>query len=649
VGVSKTQNRYRPEIDGLRAVAVLSVVFYHAHFNGFSGGYLGVDVFFVISGFLITNIILRSDGNFISFGEFYERRIRRIFPALASVLLAIAATSLWLFSPWEVWQYSKSFIYSTVFVINLQAMLGSGYFANVISDDPLAHLWSLAVEEQFYLLYPLFLWGLRRFQFKIIPALVVVTLTSFVISIALGLANPTYNFYFTGARGWELLLGALVAVLPFDSRFLTRRPVAEGLSCAALGMIIASVALFDDHTVWPSYRAALPCLGAALLLGLNRARLTISGTVLGWKPLVHVGLISYSLYLWHWPLFVFARHYVLRPITGGEYLALILVSFALAYLSWRYVEQPFRKRMRASRQTIFCVTAVTLALFVAGAATARVMEGFPARISPAAQLADRNMNSRLETDYQDRFHYGTCFIFDKQNRYRFDLCFSPSKGRPNVLLWGDSHAMHLIPGFEAEAQKQGVKLLEASGCPPILDPKYVNAECLKANSAFFSRVNNDLSAVVLSARFFFLRQNLQAFRHTVRQIVQRGVPVVVIGPSPEFLFREPLFVERYLETVDASMIDSDKRMIPGLGEFDEEMRKLFEHEPGVTYVSFYKTICRQGRCPMMINNAPTFADMTHLSIDGSMAFGPALWAPISAVVAQSWRNRNAGKLDKGAQ
>ena len=337
--------KYRPEIDGLRAIAVISVVIYHANTALFPGGYLGVDVFFVISGFLITQVIvgdLKADK--FTFGNFYERRIRRILPVLYLVLLAtIPFAMLWML-PSQKEDFAQSILATTLFSSNFLFWMETGYFMAAAELKPLLHTWSLAVEEQFYFLYPLLIVGLWRFARRmLLPILMVILVASLLATVVMAEQAPGANFYLLPTRAWELLAGAVVALTAW-------RPAkgAGWLATAGLVAILVSFVLIDTSTPIPSFYGVPLVLGTMLLL-VAATESTHIGRWLAWRPLVGIGLISYSAYLWHLPLFTFAR---LRSFGQPEpaLLAFLAVaSFGLAYLSYLLVEKPFRQRGDTAR------------------------------------------------------------------------------------------------------------------------------------------------------------------------------------------------------------------------------------------------------------------------------------------------------------
>ncbi len=344
---------YRKEIDGLRALAVVPVILFHAGFEWISGGYIGVDMFFVISGYLITTILLQEQqhGTF-SIVNFYERRARRILPALFTVLLVCLPFAWFLLLPYELKEFGKSLIAVVAFVSNILFCLGTDYFTTDTELIPLLHTWSLAVEEQFYIVFPLFLALFAGKNKRILVILIVL-----IALVSLGLTEWGWryfseaNFYLIPTRAWELMLGALTAL------YLFSKPQPKGFIChiaslLGLGMILVSIFFLDKNIPFPSLYALVPTLGTALII-LFANNHTLVNKLLSFKPFVMIGLVSYSAYLWHQPLFVFARAYYMALPSVSIMLGLSVISVLIGYISWRYIEAPFRNKQRFTQKQIF--------------------------------------------------------------------------------------------------------------------------------------------------------------------------------------------------------------------------------------------------------------------------------------------------------
>ena len=431
--------KYRPEIDGLRAVAVIPVVLYHVQSPGFEGGYVGVDIFFVISGYLITSIIhseIRS-GKF-SIGRFYEKRARRILPPLV-VMLAVTFPLAWIWMfPEQFASYAESLLAVNLFSSNIFFWQEAGYFDTSSDLKPLLHTWSLGVEEQFYIFFPLLLLliagRLRRSWLLVIVG--TITLASFLGSLQATQAFPEANFYLLPTRAWEMCVGALIA-LGLGS--WERKPSVQFDLAAflGLGLIAYSVVTFDETTPFPGTNALYPVLGTALIV-VFAVEGTVMAKALSLRPLVVIGLLSYSIYLWHQPVLAFARIRTQGRIDTLGYVALIALSVGLAYISWRYVEQPFRNRDRWSRNQIFTMAVGSAVVLALGGFLGLRTGGFPDRIDPeiaavSAVSEDRFLQNEIGCPV------GIDEGFDPDN-----ICVNGDFDE-QVVLWGDSHAVALAP------------------------------------------------------------------------------------------------------------------------------------------------------------------------------------------------------------
>ena len=466
--------RHRVDIDGLRAIAILPVVLYHAGFSAPKGGFIGVDVFFVISGFLMASLI-RGEMEQGAFGlaRFYERRIRRIFPALFTVIIASAAAAWFLFHPIELEYFARSVMGAALLASNITFWKESGYFDTSAQVKPLLHTWSLAVEEQFYIAFPLLLVLLGRLGRRrlIIVTLALLLLGSFVFSVWEVERSPVSAFYLAPSRFWELLLGAVLAfgIAP------NPRSVMLSQVMALLGVVLIGFAVlsYTETTPLPGVNALVPCLGAALVIQA-RAKGGPVGLLLGSPPLVFLGLISYSLYLWHWPLIVFARYALGEDLPPHWAACLLFVSICLAALSWRFIEQPFRGRKSPiNRRILFAGAATAVAAAVIFGGLVNLEEGVPSRLPMAAQAIYRVSHDT------GRFLGPACFIDSegegpKSGDIRAGtLCALGNSDVPEVsfLVWGDSHAGAMAPAIDRAARQAGLHglFVGQASCPPLLD------------------------------------------------------------------------------------------------------------------------------------------------------------------------------------
>ena len=489
--------KYRPDIDGLRALAVGSVVLFHAGVPFFGGGYVGVDVFFVISGYLITSIIAREaqDGRF-SAARFYERRVRRIFPALFFLLAVASAVASLLLMPADYKEFGESVAATALFGSNLFFWVKSGYFDATADLKPLLHTWSLAVEEQFYLLFPpliAFLSVRVRWWRTIIAGIAAASLALACLQV---LKSPTAAFYSPLARTWELLAGALLAVGAVPP--IHRKPLREAAAALGLVLVLTAALAFTSATPFPGAAAILPCLGAALMIHANSGHSTVTGRFLSLKPLVALGLVSYSLYLWHWPILVFFRYVLMRPLSLRETAVAIALGLAMGALSWRWVERPFR-RGGSSRSRIFGVASAVMMAAVAFGASDYVLRGAPQRFP----LQVRHFAAAADDTNPDRL---ACDRLSPEDIRRGRACVrgDPAASAPSFALLGDSFADALMPAVSRAAQEHGAKgiMLTYSGCLPLLGTDQGNPVCQPFLRAAIDqiRATPSISKVMIVAR-----------------------------------------------------------------------------------------------------------------------------------------------------
>ncbi len=570
--------KYRPDIDGLRAVAILPVVLYHTGFSLFSGGFVGVDIFFVISGYLITFIIHEDikAGRFTISG-FYERRIRRIFPALFTVILFCFVTAASILLPQAFESFAQSVVAATLFVANIYFLTESDYFAAAADSRPLLHTWSLSVEEQFYLFFPLLLVFIYKyFQGNWRPFLLPAALVSLALSIFGISFFPSATFYLLPARGWELLLGSFLALGVFPQP--RRKRAREAASSIGLALIAWSIFFFTSQTPFPGWHALLPCTGAALIIYAGRDGTSAVGRVLSHPVIVFVGLISYSLYLWHWPLMVFARQLSYGRLDSVHGAAVVCLSIVLAILSWRYVERPFRKKGTArQRKKLFTVAAGVMVLTVGAGYGVDFSQGWPGRFG-GKLIA-------LQCDLS-RYNLGSCFLKEDQRytQWQGQHCFLQTGKAQNTLLWGDSFAAHYVPGIMESLHLIDFNILQynAGGCAPAFayDPAY-RPQC-KAFSAQVDTIieKYNISTVIMAAAWKMALDNglrYEDIASTVARLRSRGIRVVMIGQSPRFdqsvqdiSNRANILGESLSETrvsVDYAAINSRLREITGTDSF----------------------------------------------------------------------------------
>lgn len=441
---------YRPDIDGLRGIAVSAVILFHANVPGFRGGFVGVDIFFVISGFLITAISLREweTGQF-SVVKFFEKRAKRILPALLLVILACVPFALTIPNPLQSRQFFESVLYVLSFSSNFHFWWQTGYFETSSELKPLLHTWSLAVEEQYYVLFPFMFLALVRSRKA---ATLLILTTGFVVSLALAQTliqsgHKPAAFFLLPARIWELVAGVFCA-LAYRGGVNTRVPgkAADFLAGVGLVLVLVSFPVFNDNTVTPGAHALIPVTGAALIILFSRSGKVVY-RLLSNKPLVFLGLVSFSAYLWHQPIFAFARLYANGPLSAWVMAALCLLILPLAYVSWRFVEVPFRNRAQVSLALSFRAAIAAMTVLVLVSTTGIRSYGFihyrfPEDIASTYETVLRSISYDFEDAMYDN---GDCVFssmdIDAETESRFARC--ADRYGPATVVIGDSHGMNI--------------------------------------------------------------------------------------------------------------------------------------------------------------------------------------------------------------
>lgn len=532
--------RYRREIDGLRAVAVVPVILFHAGFESFQGGFVGVDVFFVISGYLITSIIAAEvERDDFSIARFYERRARRILPALYLVMaVCVPLAWMWLL-PRDMEDFSQSLVAVSVFLSNVLFWSETGYFATASELKPLLHTWSLAVEEQFYVLFPLLLAFLWRFGKTRVSIVLTVTMAiSLAAAQAWSTTNPAAAFFLLPTRAWELAMGALLALAVPRQPMFKQKTAAEILSCAGLLLIAWSIATLDKDTPFPGIHALPSTVGTALIIAFGWPG-TAMGRMLGSRLLVAIGLISYSAYLWHQPLFAFARHRSITEPTDAVLLALSALALALAALSWRFVERPFRKNEAFSRRQIFLLGALGSVAFSVLGLAGYFTEGHVQRFS-AIPYAEITGFPELGSGY--------CF-YSVDSRPRLSVGQSGLQctlGNPGAdkkaVLFGDSFGGHYEPLWDVVGKDLdlAVRAVTTNWCHPDVSDDFVGPPRSRAkeqcavNRQYLGDHAGDFDVVILAANWgeLLLQNKLQGSLDLIRQFSERD-KLIVIMPAPK--------------------------------------------------------------------------------------------------------------------
>lgn len=639
--------KYRADIDGLRAIAVLAVVLFHI--TGATGGYVGVDVFFVISGYLITGIIFREmDRKTFTIADFYARRIRRIIPALTVVVLTTLAVFSLFYVPVDFKILAQSAGATFAFISNIFFLMKNNYFDPSSEIAPLLHTWSLGVEEQYYLFFPLFAVAISRFGRRgRLIALSIAMLLSLALCLYFVRIDANLAFYLPFFRFWELLFGAILAVA--GTRPIASATVANMCAAAGLFLIVFCVVVYTPGMTFPAENAILPCLGAVLLIYAGQSPNLVSQKILSLRPVVFVGQISYSLYLWHWPVIVAARYILFREMHIGEQIVALVVMFVLAWLSWRFVEQPFRSTQTVSRRQLFAGTAFIAVVIFAFAGGAQLTGGFPVRFSePARSYAaaatdinprrgecDRPSVERIDSD-------GVCTIGDEKAALSF-------------IMIGDSFSEALMPAMDAVARMRGERgyIIPYSGCFPLARVDQGNPECQEAmdRAIAFAQRHPELHRVILVSRWsagyfgnrfgqfsgkWFLtdeastekndaetkRVFARSFLRTLKAFEEREI--VVIGFIPEQRYDVPRALALnalYGQPASVALPRTlhEERQGPLRRVFSDAQRERPFH-----LVDLGASLCETGACQVLSDGIVVYADDNHISRKGGIHLAPSI-------------------------
>ncbi len=654
--------KYRREIDGLRALAVIPVILFHAGVPAFKGGFVGVDVFFVISGYLITSVIIaEKEAGTFSLVNFYERRMRRILPALF-LMMAVCIPFAWRWLlPAEMREFSESITTVSLFVSNIFFLHRVGYFDTSVELKPLIHTWSLAVEEQFYVLFPLFLmWAWKWGKKRIIAILAVLAVISLAGAQWGAYYRPEATFYLLPSRAWELIIGAFIAF------YFSGHP--DGVSCnrlvrqcaglTGLALILYAAVSFDKGTPFPSLYGLVPTFGAALIIIFSSPD-TWAGKLLGSRPFVAIGLISYSAYLWHQPIFAFARYRCLTEPGLPMMLALSCGSLVLAYFSWRFVEQPFRRKGLISRTRIFKFVIIASAVFITFGTAGLSYNGFQFRFGKNSAMAQDFSPNKLETYCRGGHHY-------HRNKWYIKPCIigdKNTKSAPSVAIFGDSHAQALLPAFDALGKKyhEAVVFMGFGGCPPLLGADVMKGNfdigaCDELSRKQYAYVKkNNIKKVFLVARwslytdgeydtrmtkFFLVSKNnrtlsetgsrkvfIRTLEATVRAYKKLGAQVFVVlqipqqSANPKYLYARIQAngitgTREAAEEVRKFSIPLDKNL--GLQSFERAEFKKLTDKKMIKVVDLDSFFCKASICLMGNKSESYYLDRNHLNTNGAM-------------------------------
>jgi peptidoglycan/LPS O-acetylase OafA/YrhL len=642
--------QHRTEIDGLRALAVLPVLLFHAGFPGFAGGFIGVDVFFVISGFLITAILLKeNESKRYSVVKFYERRARRLLPALFAVLTVTSIAAYILLPPPELTLYGKSLFASIGMVSNVYFYLTLDYFSVSAERLPLLHMWSLSVEEQFYVIYPIilsvcFFLAAKRFSFYVTLTLLV----SSFIAMLLVMANNqgTLGFYFVGTRAWQLLAGSVLAYC--IHRLPTSGKLNEIASLSGLALIIFAITQFEATAQYPNALALVPTLGTVLILGFATSNTWVGGKLLSSKPFVFIGLISYSLYLWHQPIFAFLRALNSAHPTHLQFAAGIIASTLLAYITCRFVEAPFRDRNKWSQKGIFIFSALGCFILAAAGLGMYLAKGLPSRYDASMTVDIGEQGER------------PCVIRDFSDITPGSASCKHNPEKPlTMAIMGDSHGQEMAEALAVTMPNNGIQQITHSGCPPIGDFYHWDGSCREwyPKAVEYLETNKDIEVVIIHYRhalhlygemgqhypnapkvnplkdksgnllFDVEARYFAALDKLVQRLVMSGKEVVLTSPSPDL----PDDIKRLMfpKTIFGSATKYDRiDTVPTsyyhryYGAFYDYARSASE-QPNVTFSHIGLTLCGT-HCPAFYEGLPGYFDSNHITLDYAKALAEGL-------------------------
>ena len=617
--------KYRPEIDGLRALALIPVILFHSGSEIFRGGFIGVDVFFVISGYLITTILIEDiENNRFSIINFYERRARRILPAMYFVMLVcIPFAWMWML-PSQIKEFSLSLLAVSLFSSNFLFWRESGYFEALADEKPLLHTWSLAVEEQFYLLFPVFLILVWRFgKNKVFWMIILMTLFSLILSEWGWRNKPIANFYLAPTRAWELFSGAVLAFV------IQKRGIQKNNLLALIGLfaIIFSIFVFDESTPFPSVYATIPVFGVFLIV-LFAEKTTITAKLLSTKAFVGVGLISYSAYLWHQPLFAFARIKLNNEPSEILMVSLSIFSLALAIISWKYIEKPFRRKDKNS----FSSRSI-LVFSITGIIVFTVLAAFGYNNNRFKEIVGGDVGHKVYHKYIDE-KYNDCAPPQVANSALtwkgFLRCKQSGEGEFDWLLLGDSHAEHLFLGLAQENPNINIAFY-IFGAPP-----YLNEEKFQEIFEVISKIQTP-KTIFLTMHFVTRVESeetlMNGLASTITYLQALGHRVILLGDIPRYdVSPEDCKYGESIKQVAQKCSMSFSNFQEQTQVYESALRKL-SSSFGIHFLQVHQPLCNKERCNMILNENILYRDNHHLNIPGSILIGKMLSNQLSKILS----------------
>lgn len=623
--------KYRAEIDGLRALAILPVLLHHSGLHLLPGGFAGVDVFFVISGYLITTILLKeiSEGKF-SLASFYERRARRILPAMVFMIVVSSFLSFFFLDPASMKMLGYSIVAVSTFMANIFFFLKLDYFNPSAELNPMLHMWSLAVEEQFYLFFPFILLVLTKFKKYIFFSLSVIFIIS-LLSMLLT-SNQSINFYLIHTRAWELLAGSLCSVLIIRGALSAiNESLKKWLSILAIILLIISYSTYSYEYAFPGWFTILPVISTVLII-LFASENNIVGKMLSSKVLVFIGLISYSLYLWHQPIFAFVKLMTLESLTNELIAFSMLIVFLLSLLSYQYVEKPFRRKSNKSTKTVLTLSVLCLLVMCAMGLLLSLYPKFggfsKAEITQSKPSIGLNKLCNFKSDFQ---------ILDE----------CKTSENPETIVWGDSYAMHLVKGL---SEKNELIQATKSACSPNISlstfPNFKSYDlnwsksCFKFNKDVINEIENNsqIKTVILSSAFeqwfkydYFdgtrvldndFNTFLISFKQTLTKLSSTGKRIFVVSPPPnngknigQCLLRKHYGLVSYSNFIDTNCTFQNKEFSQYYSEILHFLKDV-ESYPNVKLIDLSKAMCTNSGCTTFDLN-PLYLDKGHLNDFGS--------------------------------
>ncbi|MDP2596923.1 acyltransferase family protein [Alteromonas stellipolaris] len=600
--------KFREDIQGLRALAVLSVVIYHISPFHLPGGFIGVDIFFVISGYLIIGQIYKKVlENRFAFKEFYVKRFKRLFPAYFATIAISSIFAFIYFLPGEFQNYTWSLISSCLYISNLYFYTKSGYFDSELQGSPLLHTWSLSVEEQFYALVPVLLVVCYKFLHKkSVVALILMGVISFILCVHLSNTNISFAFFSSITRFWQFILGGLVSV--YTLQLTKQKAISEIVSMGSLTTLVACC-FFMSHDDFPGFKALVPTLATTLLLAFS-SRSLLTYKLLAIKPAKFCGDISYSLYLWHWPVIIFYSLHFERDLAAIDKVAVFGLSTVLGIVSYYFIEERFRKSNAAEGNTFLRVAALSTAICAVSFAFTQVNNY---RFTEQQKSYEQFM-----LNYKaDNLRPGSCFLTKQQpdiSYYNKDLCLTQSDSKENIVLLGDSHAAHWYSAMNEaiDNETQTLTQITASGCKPTLDYEG-EARCTELMKWAFNDVlySETYDKVIISARWKI--DDLEPLLSAVEKLQSRGLEVVVLGPIIEYSQALP----RLLAKTSAGETLVSSRKYSSISKIDSKFNAALSAK-GFKYYSILKSICIDNtNCITTHNNEPIQFDYGHLTPKGA--------------------------------